>query len=117
MAAACINDVTARETIWRRYGGDEWAAFDALPPSVRRRMHEHAYDAWAVNALMLWRSFRRKRACSIRGERALLNYLDRCEAMELAGYDAMHFSTHGSHLPHVAAGATVLRYEAVRATS
>ncbi len=117
MAAACINDVTARETMWRRYGGDDWAAFDALPPGVRRRMHEHAYDAWAVNALMLWKSFRRKRACSIRGERALLNYLDRYEAMELAGYDAVHFKTYGSHLPHVAAGATVLRYAGVGAAS
>ena len=96
--------------MWRRYGGDDWAAFDALPPGIRRRMHEHAYDAWAVNALMLWKSFRRKRACSVRGERALLNYLDQCEAMELAGYDALQVKAHGSHLPHLAAGATVLRY-------
>lgn len=110
MAVGCINDVTAREKMWRRHEGDDWAAFDALPPGVRRRMHEHAYDAWAVNALMLWKHFRRKRACSVHGERALLNCLNQCEALELAGYDALHFKTYGMHLAHLSANATVLRY-------
>jgi hypothetical protein len=31
-----------REAIWRRFDGDDWAAFDALPPAIRRRLHEHA---------------------------------------------------------------------------
>ncbi|MFC7540370.1 DUF6525 family protein [Siccirubricoccus deserti] len=34
-----------REAIWWRFGGDEWAAFDALPPAIRQRIQCHAYDA------------------------------------------------------------------------
>lgn len=105
------NDRTPRERIWRRFGGDDWAAFDALPPAVRRRLHEHAYDAWSVNALMLWRRFRRKTGCSARAERRLLRYLDECEALERAAFDAEHRARHGgAPLPHLAAGASVLRY-------
>lgn len=40
-----LNDVTERPHIWRRFDGDDWAAFDSLPPVIRRRLHEHAYDA------------------------------------------------------------------------
>ncbi|GGC67147.1 hypothetical protein GCM10011504_51450 [Siccirubricoccus deserti] len=39
------NDRTVREAIWWRFGGDEWAAFDALPPAIRQRIQCHAYDA------------------------------------------------------------------------
>jgi hypothetical protein len=105
-----VNDVTIRPEIWRRFDGDEWAAFDALPPRVRARLQEHAYDAWSVNALMLWKSFRRKHASSARGEITLLRYIGQCEALERQGYDAKHRKEHGTPLPHVAAGATVMRY-------
>lgn len=105
------NDLTAREAIWRRFAGDDWACFDALPPAIRRRLHEHAYDAWAVNALLLWRSFRRKLGCSARAERRLLRYLDTCEALERAAFAENHRATHGCSLAHLAAGASVLRYE------
>lgn len=108
------NDVTARERMWRRFAGDDWAAFDALPPAVRRRMREHAYDAWAVNALMLWRAFRRRTANSGRAERRLLRYLDECEAMELRAFAEAFAAGHGAPLPHLAAGASVLRYEGKR---
>ena len=54
-AKPASNDRTIRDTIWRRFAGDDWAAFDQLPPSVRHRLTEHAYDAWSVNALILWR--------------------------------------------------------------
>ena len=104
------NDNTARDAIWRRFSGDDWAAFDALPPAIRRRLHEHAYDAWAVNALILWRSFRRKLACSARAERRLLRYLDTCEALERAAFADNHRAAYGCGLPHLAAGASVLRY-------
>ena len=76
------NDGTVRAAIWKRYAGDEWAAFDQLPQSIRRRLHEHAYDAWAVNALMLWRHYRQLHRTSGRAERALLRYLDYCERLE-----------------------------------
>lgn len=104
------NDVTERARMWRRIEGDEWAAFDALPPAVRRRIHEHAYDAWTVNALVLWRRFRRQTGCTARAERRLLRYLDECEALERAGFDGAHRRTHRAPLPHVAAGASVQRY-------
>lgn len=104
------NDVTVREAIWRRFAGDEWAAYDALPPTVRRRMQEHAYDAWAVNALVLWKMFRRQTGSGARAERRLLRHLDRCEALERAAFaDAFAQAHGGARLPHVAAGASVLR--------
>lgn len=104
------NDVTLRGQIWRRFDGDDWAAFDALPPSVRRRLHEHAYDAWTVNALMLWRIFRRQLASSARAERRLLRYLDECEEIERETFAKAYRAALGVCLPHVAAGATVQRY-------
>lgn len=106
------NDVTPRPQLWRRYDGDDWAAFDALPPAIRRRLHEHAYDAWAVNALMLWKSFRRQCASSRRAERRLLRWLDACEAAERAAFAEEQRRLHGTALPHLAAAATVLRYAA-----
>jgi hypothetical protein len=105
-----VNDLTARDGMWRRFWGDDWAAFDALPAPVRLRLQEHAYDGWAVNALMLWRAFRRKHACSKRASNTLLRYLDECEALERAAFAAAHLRAYGSALPHVAAGASVLRY-------
>lgn len=41
-----INDLTARNGMWRRFEGDDWAAFETLPVPVRRRLHEHGYDGW-----------------------------------------------------------------------
>ncbi len=106
------NDVTERARIWRRFAGDEWDAFDRLPASIRRRMHEHAYDAWAVNALILWRLFRRQLASSARGERRLSNHLDDCERIEREAFAAAYARDWGGTLPHLAAGASVLRYDA-----
>lgn len=103
------NDVTERERIWRRWPGDDWAAFDALPPAIRRRLHQHAYDAWSVNALILWRRFRRRTGSSARAERRLLNYLDDCEALEREAFAAAYRQATGCPLPHDAARATVLR--------
>jgi hypothetical protein len=103
------NDVTLREETWRRFDGDTWAAYDALPPAVRRRIHQHAYDAWSVNALILWRQFRRQTGCSKRAERRLLRYLDECEALEREAFTEAYRLKHRLPLPHVAAGATVMR--------
>ncbi len=109
-AAPATNDHTVRECIWHRYGGDDWASFDRLPLAIRRRLAEHAYDAWSVNALILWRRFRRTRASAQQAERALLRYLGECEALERAAFAAAHLRRHGTALPHVAARATVLRH-------
>jgi hypothetical protein len=103
------NDVTERERLWQRFAGDEWACFDALPPALRRRMHEHAYDAWAVNALRVWRAERR-RIGSARAERRLLRWLDECEALERAAFAEAYARRYAASLPHEAAGATILRY-------
>jgi Family of unknown function (DUF6525) len=103
------NDRSPRHTMWRRFTGDDWAAFDALPAVVRQRLCEHAYDAWTVNALILWRAFRRKRDSAQRAQRALLRYLDICEQLEREAFAAAYQRAYGSMLPHVAAGATVLR--------
>ena len=103
------NDGTIRSRIWRRFDGDEWAAFDALPPGIRLRLAEHAYEAWAVNAAMLWRHFRRQHADPARAERAMLRYLDHCERLERRAFAAEYNLRHGTTLPHDAAGVSVLR--------
>lgn len=110
-ATGGVNDLTARDGMWRRFAGDDWAAFDALPPLVRRRLHEHAYDGWAVNALMLWRALRRRHASTDRALNTLLRYLDECEKLERMAFAALHMQSFGSALPHVAAGASVLRFD------
>ncbi len=104
------NDRSPRHALWRRYTGDDWAAFDALPAAIRRRLQEHVYDAWTVNALMLWRAFRRKRDSAERAQRALLRYLDQCEQWEREAFAAAYQRSYGTALPHMAAGATVQRY-------
>lgn len=104
------NDVTLRALFWRRLDGNSWDAFDALPPVIRRRLHEHAYDPWAVNALRLWRLIRRRTGCPRRAERRLLWHIRDCEARELATFAAAWRARHGTAYPHAAAGASVLRY-------
>jgi hypothetical protein len=103
------NDPSPREAMWRRWPGDEWAALEALPPIVRLRVQEGVYDAWVVNTLMLWRIFHRQTANRARAEKRLLRYLDECEALELAAFDAAYRKTYRLPLPHVAADASVLR--------
>lgn len=105
----CHNDLTLREKIWRRHPGDDWAAFDALPPAIRHRLTQHAYDGWAVNALLLWRQLRQKYASSARAERRLLRYLDECEVMEREAFSTDYQQRHGLPLPHLAARASTLR--------
>jgi hypothetical protein len=107
--ATSANDMTCRQDQWHRWPGDEWACFDALPPSVRRRLQQHAYDPWAVNAMKLWRLFRRQTGSSQRAERRLLRHLDHCEALERAMFAARYAETYGQQLPHMAAGVAILR--------
>ncbi len=106
------NDHSPRHALWRRYSGDDWAAFDALPAAIRQRLHDHAYDAWTVNTLMLWRAFRRKRDSAARAQGALLRYLDLCEQWEREAFAAAYRRAHGTVLPHLGAGASVQRYGA-----
>ncbi len=106
------NDKTIRDIIWRRYDGDAWSAFDQLPVAIRRRLNEHAYDPWTVNALMLWRHYRRIHPTAERAQRAMLRYLDHCERLERGAFAEDYAQRHGAALPHEAAGVTVLRYGA-----
>jgi len=109
------NDVTLRALIWRHLDGDAWAAFDSLPPAIRRHLQEHAYDPWAVNALALWRMFRRQAGCPRRAERRLLRHMRECEAEELRTFAAAFQARYGTPYPHVAAQASVLRYASATA--
>jgi hypothetical protein len=104
------NDGTIRDEIWRRYAGDDWAAFDQLPPAIRRRLAEHAYDAWSVNTLILWRRYRRLHGSAEKAQRALLRYLDFCERLERRAFAEAYAGAHGATLPHIAAEVPVLRY-------
>lgn len=109
-AKRASNDGTIRDAIWRRFAGDDWTAFDQLPAAICRRLHEHAYDAWSVNALMLWRHYRRLHPTPERAQRALLRYLDHCERLERRAFAADYARRHRGPLPHDAAGVGVLRY-------
>jgi Family of unknown function (DUF6525) len=104
------NDRTIRDIIWRRYDGDAWSAFDQLPAAIRRRLNEHAYDPWTVNALILWRHYRRTYPTVERAERAMLRYLDYCERLERRAFAEDYARRQGAALPHEAAGVAVLRY-------
>ncbi|MFT9295917.1 MAG: DUF6525 family protein [Acetobacter orientalis] len=103
------NERTPRHEIWHRYEGNEWAAFDQLPPSIRQRLHEHSYDAWSVNALKLWHHYKRIYGATQRAERALIRYLDYCERLEREAFAARYTALYGATLPHDAAMGTVLR--------
>ncbi len=103
------NDGTIRDSIWRRCKGDDWAAFDQLPVAIRHRLTDHAYDAWAVNALILWRHYRRMHPTAERAERGLLRYLDYCERLERRAFADDYTRRHSLPLPHEAAGIPVLR--------
>ncbi|MCE0745287.1 DUF6525 family protein [Acetobacter sicerae] len=106
---AANNERTFRHEMWRRYDGDDWAAFDALPASIRKRVTEHAYDAWSVNVMILWRHYKGIYGRTARAERALLRYLDYCERLEREAFAARYGETYGMTLPHDAADVTVLR--------
>ncbi|MCX7380056.1 MAG: DUF6525 family protein [Alphaproteobacteria bacterium] len=108
-ATVRTNDVTERERIWQRFTGDDWTCFDALPPALRQRLREHAYDAWAVNAWTAWRTERR-RVGSERAQRRLLRWLDECERLERAAFAESYRRRYEAALPHDAARVTVLRY-------
>ncbi|MBS1000567.1 hypothetical protein JK169_05960 [Acetobacter persici] len=103
------NERTLRNAMWRRYTGDDWQAFDQLPPLVRQRVAEHAYDAWSVNVLMLWKHYKRTYGNTLRGQRALIRYLDYCERLEREAFASHYSDQYGTMLPHDAASATLLR--------
>lgn len=103
------NERTLRHEMWRRFDGDDWDAFDQLPPSVRQRVTMHAYDAWSVNVLILWRHYKGIYGRNARAERALIRYLDYCERLERQAFASCYTETHGQPLPHDAAQVGVLR--------
>ncbi|MFT9448880.1 DUF6525 family protein [Gluconobacter japonicus] len=104
-----FNDRTVRHEIWQRFEGNDWEAFDQLPPSIRKRLNEHVYDAWSVNALMLWKHYKRIYGRTARAERALIKYLDYCERLERKAFSERYTAQCGTLYPHDAARATVLR--------
>ncbi|MGG6430172.1 DUF6525 family protein [Acetobacter ghanensis] len=103
------NERTLRHEVWRRYDGNDWQAFDALPPSIKQRVAQHSYDAWSVNVLMLWRHYKRLYGRTLRAEKALTRYLDYCERLERDVFAARYAEQYGMLLPHLAAEGTVQR--------
>lgn len=107
--AVADNERTLRNEMWRRYAGDDWAAFDALPATIRERVATHAYDAWSVNVMMLWQHYKRLYGRNSRAERALMRYLDYCERLEREAFASRYRDVYDTVLPHDAACATILR--------
>lgn len=107
--AEVSNERTLRHEMWRRYNGDDWQAFDQLPTLVRQRVANHAYDAWSVNVLILWKHYKRTYGNTLRGQRALIRYLDYCERLEREAFSAQYADHYGTLLPHDAASVSILR--------
>ncbi|GAN52851.1 DUF6525 family protein [Tanticharoenia sakaeratensis] len=103
------NERTLRHQVWRHYEGNAWDAFDQLPPRVRKRVTEHAYDAWSVNVLILWQHYKRVHGPTPRAEGALIRYLDYCERLERQVFAEHYAAEHGAPLPHDNARVEVLR--------
>ena len=103
------NERTPRHEIWHRFEGNEWQAFDQLPLAIRKRLQEHSYDAWSVNALKLWHHYKRIYGATQRAERALIRYLDYCERLEREAFASRYTARYGTSLPHDAAMGTILR--------
>ncbi len=103
------NERTLRHEMWRRFDGDDWRAFDALPAAIRKRVAEHSYDAWSVNVFMLWQHYKRVYGRTARAENALIRYLDYCERLEREAFAQRYTENYGVALPHNAAEATILR--------
>lgn len=102
------NERTLRHEIWRRYKGMTGRRLTSSP-LVRQRVTTHAYDAWSVNVLILWKHYKRTYGNTLRGQRALIRYLDYCERLEREAF-AEHYKSHyGTLLPHDAACASILR--------
>lgn len=108
-ASPRTNERTLRHEVWRRYDGNDWQAFDALPTSIRQRVAQHSYDAWSVNVLMLWRHYKRIYGRTLRAEKALIRYLDYCERLERDVFATRYVEQYGMPLPHLAADGTVQR--------
>lgn len=89
-----LNDRTVRDEIWHRFHGNEWDAFDQLPLCIRQRLAEHAYDAWSVNALVLWKHYKRVHGPNGRADRALIRYHDAAWASILRNAGAHRKKSH-----------------------
>ena len=83
LATAGLSSMFAMYPHGVRYGyaGNDWTAFDALPAAIRQLVAAHAYDAWAVNVMMLWQHYKRLYGRTMRAEQALIRYLDYCERL------------------------------------
>lgn len=91
------------------FRGDAWAAFDRLPPALRRALHEAVIDWCPLQERWL---LNKRLKAGMTPEAAIaeaLEVLRRDERAEIALF-ACHWPARLGRYPHVGANATVLRY-------
>lgn len=90
--------------------GDEWKALEKLPPAVRRALHEATVN-WSP--LPFAKSGRDHARRCPSGDTAsfLVGAIESCDRGELSRASRDWRERHGAEYPHVAAGATPIRYD------
>ena len=82
---------------------EELAAFDSLPPIVRKAMREASFPwsaVWIAENSAEWSS------------RMTVRLIDRSDAAEIRAFSSAYRKRYGRPTPHVAAGATPQTYAA-----
>lgn len=108
------NNVSAAELSGFR--GNVWSAFDRLPQPIRRALHE-AIGPWDPREVR-WSLNKRLKAgqeesAAVAVEIELIRLNDEAEVNAFQHRWPSRFGKY----PHVAAGATILRYEAMKETN
>jgi hypothetical protein len=87
---------------------EEEATFERLPPQLRRALCDAVIDFSAVEILASYNQ-QALRVGPARATHRILIELRQNEQDEIEEFAAEHLAQHGYALPHVAAGATILR--------
>jgi len=98
---------TGKQLIFRH----TFEAFDSLPPAVRRAFHQLTVTFEPVPVAKFWNDRRKRWRPNKRLIRSIVDQIAAAEHADLLNFDQIHFQRWGRHLPHVAAEATILRYD------
>jgi hypothetical protein len=90
--------------------GNQWDYFDSLPETIRRAMCETTYDLDALEIRRLLDFHGRKRMNKRRVSDLVVAMIRQNEITEISVFETMWPTQFGQY-PHVAAGATIQRYD------
>lgn len=99
---------------WRSARLAEMDAMEALPVAVQRMVAENATNLSAHSVEAYHASVLRQVGDPETAERAVCRKLRELEGNEIQLFAGRHLAQFGYRLPHVAAGASVVRYDSLR---